>query len=87
MRLNLPWWLNPWAEVRRLRVDVARHCADADRAVQSAFDVQCRAGEEIRHSRHRERMLVAQNEELLRRIVDMAHQVPNVPVFFTRKED
>lgn len=19
MRLNLPWWLNPWAEVRRLR--------------------------------------------------------------------
>ena len=75
MRLNLPWWINPWAEVRRLRGRVAYHRDAEESAVRTLVEVESYAKAELRHLRLREAAVFAENTRLLNMIVEQTHLV------------
>lgn len=86
MRLNLPWWLNPWAEVRRLRGEVQHHKAVGHDAVRAMVEVQSYCAAELRHARIQEAAFRAEATALRERIVEIANLTPP-PVYFVRKDD
>ena len=86
MRLNLPWWLNPWAEVRRLRSAVNYHKAQEEKTARYLFEVQSYSATQLRalrierdHARQREKLWQA-------KVLEIASMMPP-PVQFIRRED
>lgn len=86
MSITIPWWLNPWAEVRRLRDEVKKHKALSDKAADGLFEVQSYAATQLRalrfevaHARQREKLWQE-------KVMEMASLMPP-PIQFVRKED
>lgn len=86
MRLNLPWWFNPWAEVRRLRDEVGKHMAMEDKAVRSLWDVQSYAASELRAMRFELGRVRCEADAWREKALEIAATMPP-PVHLVKKED
>ncbi|AXU20362.1 hypothetical protein C7W88_16920 [Novosphingobium sp. THN1] len=86
MRLNLPWWLNPWAEVRRLRDHLQRRSDEAEKAARCLFEVQSYSAAQLRTARMEVAHARAREEAYRQKLVEIANLMPP-PIQFVRKED
>lgn len=86
MNVAIPWWLNPWAEVRRLRDHLQRRSDEAEKAARYLFEVQSYSAAQLRtmrlelgHARQREKLWQE-------KVMEIANLMPP-PIQFIRKED
>lgn len=87
MRLKLPAWLNPWAEVRRLRDEVGKHMAMEDKAVRSLWDVQSYAASELRAMRFELGRARCEADAWREKVMEIAATMPPPVLQLVKKED
>lgn len=85
MQLNLPWWLNPWAEVRRLRALVEKHRAMEDKATRCLFEVQSYTASQLRTARMEVAHARAREEAYREKLAEILNCMPP-PLQFIRKD-
>lgn len=97
MRLNLPWWLNPWAEVRRQRDEAFARAlvhgsevrglrAEVEKAGRYLFEVQSYSAAQLRTARMEVAHARAREEAYRQKLVEITNLMPP-PIQFVRKED
>lgn len=86
MSITIPWWVNPWAEVRRLRDHLQRRSDEADKAAHYLFEVQSHSATQLRTARMEVAHARAREEAYRQKLVEIANLMPP-PIQFVRKED
>ena len=89
MKVTLPSWLNPWAEVRRLRAAVTKQEALVEKAVHSLWEVQSCAARELRTLRIELGRARYEADQWREKVMEVASLVPPAPavLHIVGKED